>query len=336
MTKAIIIGNGSIGTELKRQIEEEMKKFRWSIGHVFSIDKVLNADGHPVDDISNWKKYAVENGEEETVAFLAIPTDNGKTAFDYISYFAEKNIPVVTCEKGSLAGYFQELLPSINSGKLGISATVGGGTRVLSYLSGRTQNGVITGQIDFIIGVLNGTLNYIFSRLSAGESREAVLKDVLEKRYAEPGAVTFEAIIRGETGDLHKKGIILANLSSLFGHPLKLSDSMQIDNEILARALDKPKEHRFLVVISKTKRDDFLTGVHYEQNEWHLQIGLFNTVNIVSQLVLPEGVNNALYINEKGNLFTVSGPGAGPEPTARAMIIDALELLKKGQLNKFQ
>ncbi len=327
MVKAIIIGNGSIGTELKRQIEGSMKDLGWSIGYVFSIDKILNAEGEAVDEISNWRKYALEGGEK-MIAFLAIPTDNGKTAFEYISYFADKGIPVITCEKGALAGNFQELLPYIKSGRLSISATVGGGTRMLSYLNGRTHGGTIIGQVDSIVGVLNGTLNYIFSCLSTGESRESVLKEVLERKYAEPGAATFEEIIKGEEGDLHKKGIILANLSTFFGHPLKLSDNLQVDNESLGKALDKPKEHRFLVLISKTKNNDFLAGAHYEQNELHLQIGLFNTKNIGSYLVLPEGVNNALFVNEGSSTFSVVGPGAGPVPTAHAMILDAMDLLQ--------
>lgn len=325
MTKALIIGNGSIGSEIKRQIEGQMMKHGWSVAAVFSIDKILDAKGMALDDISNWKTFAASPMAD--VVFLAIPTDGGETALAYIEYFTGQGIPVVTCEKGALAHHFPKLQAYIQKKMLGYAATVGGGTKMLPYLNGRLLGGTMAQNIDKITGVLNGTLNYMFSRLSAGADKATVLSEILEKRYAEPGASTFETIIAGEMGDLHKKGVILANVSGLMGESFLPDDTFQIDPEKLALALDNPREHRFLVSISRQKHPDFLSGIEYDQNGWQLQVGLFNIKDIGATLMLPQGVNNALYIEEGASVFSVSGPGAGPEPTAHAMIMDALELL---------
>ncbi len=295
MSKAIIIGNGSIGSELQKQI----KDLGWQ------IEKVVTRE-------TPWRELSAD------VVFLAIPTDNGEKALEYIEHFLGKNIPVVTCEKGALSNYFEKLSHRLNL--LGVSATVGGGARMIPYLRGRIQE-----KIDSVTGVLNGTLNFIFSKLSEGVPQTEVLKEVLDKKYAEPGANTFEEIIRGELGDLHKKTIILANLSGLLDNALVLSQDFVIDKVSLDRALAEPARYRFIFSMNKSAQN-FLAGVHYESDPWHIQAGIFDITNM--KIDLPEGVNNALFIKEGESVYSVSGPGAGPFPTALSMIADAKEMLK--------
>lgn len=294
MPKAIIIGNGSIGSELQRQIGV----LGWEIVAV-------------VDRGDLWRDLSAD------VVFLAIPTDGGENALQYIEHFVNKNVPVVTCEKGALAHHFEKLMPHLD--KIGFSATVGGGTRMISYLRGRMPE-----KIDSIKGVLNGTLNFIFSKLSDGISAEDVLKKVLEKKYAEPGATSFEEIIKGELGDLHKKAVILANLSGLLRDTFVLSSESVPSKKVLDKALADPARYRFLFSMNKSEQE-FLAGVHYESGGWHIQAGLCDISAL--GLELPTGVDNALFIEEGDSTYSVTGPGAGPVPTALAMIRDAKELI---------
>ncbi len=295
MVKAIIIGNGSIGSEIQRQI----KDLGWE-----TVAIVVRG--------VEWKDL------EADIVFLAVPTDGGEDALEYIEHFVNKNIPVVTCEKGALSQHFEKLAPYLD--KIGFSATVGGGTRMIKYLRSRMPE-----SIDSIKGVLNGTLNFIFSKLSEGVSADEVLKEVLEKKYAEPGASTFEEIIRGELGDLHKKAVILANLSGLLGDTFTLSPESVPSKEVLDRALADPARYRFIFSMTKSAHD-LLSGAHYQSGDWHIQIGLCDISNVALQL--PRGVDNALFIQEGDSIYSIIGPGAGPIPTALAMIADAKEMLK--------
>ncbi len=292
MKKAIIIGNGSIGSEVGRQIME----LGWEVVAV-------------VERGDEWESLSAD------VVFLAIPTDNGESALKYIEHFVKRDIPVVTCEKGALAHHFDKLAPHLHM--VGFNATVGGGTRILSYLRSRNPE-----KIDSVLGVLNGTLNFIFSKLDEISAAE-VLKEVLEKKYAEPGANTFEEIIKGELGDLHKKGIILANFSGLVKDVFTPSKDFVISKDVLVKALENPRIYRFIFSMSRIPLD--IIGVVYESEGWHVQMGLCDVSNF--GIDLPKGVNNALYIKEGESTYTIIGPGAGPIPTALAMIADAKELL---------
>ena len=174
MRKVVIIGNGSIGKELQRRI--------LNLG--WDVVAVLNSADYQE---GKWKALVAD------LVFLAIPSDDGNIALDYITHFVNQKIPVITCEKGALSKYFDRLQPSLSL--IGYDATVGGGTKMISYLKSR-----VTNEIDEVVGILNGTLNFIFSELARGKSENEVLKEVLDNRYAEPGATSFRNYQNGAKG----------------------------------------------------------------------------------------------------------------------------------------
>ncbi len=307
MIKTIVIGNGSIGKELQKQI----KRIGWSVDFVLTSKDILDREGKRVNSISEWKKYIAAD-----IVFIAVPTSLADISFEYIRYCVEKNIPVVTCEKGALSEYFEKLQSNLKS--IGYNATVGGGTRMLKYLNSRNKE-----NISSVTGVVNGTLNYIFSRLSEGATKELVIKDILENKYSEPDAKTFTEIINTELSDLYRKAIIIANTANLW---IKFENPKEISHQIIEKAISNPKEYRFLFLMAKVENGDFIDGLKYQIKDWFIYAGIFNIKNFV--LDFPEGVNNVLYIKEGESLYSVSGPGAGPEPTALSMIADAKEILK--------
>ncbi|MEI6480673.1 MAG: hypothetical protein WCO12_04160, partial [bacterium] len=71
-------------------------------------------------------------------------------------------------------------------------------------------------------------------------------------------------------------------------------------------------------------------GLHFIDG-WHIT-GSFRQITQASQLAswLPGGVGNAVHIIEgelgSGGKYTLSGPGAGHEPTTSAMLADFKEL----------
>ena len=299
MRKVVIIGNGSIGKELRRRI--------LNLG--WGVVAVLNSADYQE---GKWKALVAD------LVFLAIPSDDGNIALDYITHFVNQKIPVITCEKGALSKYFDRLQPSLSL--IGYDATVGGGTKMISYLKSRVIN-----EIDEVVGILNGTLNFIFSELARGKSENEVLKAVLDNRYAEPGATSFLEIIKMELKDLHKKSVILANLSGVLNTSIIIDGEMLIDESILINALNNPKKFRFMFSMDKTFKNNFIAGVQYSVDNWHIQAGIFDISNL--GLVLPGGVDNGLFIRENDSVYSLIGPGAGPYATVSAMISNALRFI---------
>lgn len=310
MTKVGLIGYGSIGQELARQITEK----GWDISWIVTRETIKDNEWIVISESGEWKNQSAVD-----IVFLCIPSSQPEMARDYIQFFGEKEVPVVTCEKWALATY-----PTVfeyYSEKIGKSATVGGGTRMLSFLDLRNRDDICE-----ISGVLNGTLNYVFDELSTWKSQTDVLADVLEKKYAEPGSNTLSDIIAGELDDLTKKAIILTNASGLLEETIAWKpDQYSVENFFLEKALQNPSEYRFLFILADHEYSGFIGGMEIESGKWWCYAGLFLVKN--TSLTLPSGVNNMLSIVERDDVYTLTGPWAGPVPTARAMMLDAASLL---------
>lgn len=110
-----------------------------------------------------------------------------------------------------------------------------------------------------ICGILNGTLNYIFTELSTGKTQQEVVDTVLEKKYAEPGATTLLDMISGELSDLSRKAVILANAAQIHDTPLKWSTHLcNIDTFLVEKTLQNPQEYRFFVIIADHEYSGFI------------------------------------------------------------------------------
>lgn len=318
MIKVGIIGAGNIGSELQKRIVQ----LGWNIFFVAKQDGIYVND-KKVDELKNIKKYAKIN-----LAFLAIPTfDDGLTAFNYIKLFLENKIPIVTCEKGALGNYFNELgecLPLI-----GYSATVGGGTRILNYARQR-----ITKNTKTINTILNGTLNYVFSQIGLGKSMKDIVKEVRDLKYSEPGVNNAIDIINKEaTGDVLLKISIFLNVLGLAEKPIKAKDILANKvSEQEIEMMEKTRDFKYFITLSKEKvNDQNIGGFNLKFGDWFCSGGFRKVTEGFLKSV--DGVNNGIEIIENGldGIYRLIGPGAGPGATVSSMIKDAQIFL--GQVN---
>jgi len=321
-----IIGAGRIGSELYRRA----KFLGWDIKFVLKDDGIYKNLSEKIDDIEKYQDYCI--GLD--VAFLAIPTlDDGKTAFDYMRSLLEKDIPVISCEKGALSNYFSELEKELD--KIGYSATVGGGTRLLRYLEER-----ISPKVEQIHAVVNGTLNYIFDEISKGKSLAEVVEETKKLGYTEPKAESpFEVINKESTEDVLMKSSILFNICfrRFTSKRMKAKNvkSYKIEESELKRLIKESNNRRCIVSIRKEdNEEDIIGGFKYQIDDWIISAG-FKNINenpLFLQLV-PNGVNNSVLIYEGRHgidgTYRLSGQGAGARPTTSSMIKDAIKLFKK-------
>ena len=126
----------------------------------------------------------IENMDAETVIELT-PTNiiDGEPGKSHIITAMKSGKNVITVNKGPLALEFPSLmeLAEYNRISFKFSGTVGGGTPILEFAK-RCLKG---DRILSFEGILNGTTNYILSKMYEGLNFSQALKDASEKGYAE-------------------------------------------------------------------------------------------------------------------------------------------------------
>ena len=185
--------------------------------------------------------------------------------------------------------------------------------------------------------VINGTLNFVFSEIERGRTLSEACSEALALGYAEPGATDEVSLINGELADIVMKTCVLFNttlsrkksLSPFFAKGFKLSlDDIENLSDVAA-------DYRFVVTFSNTtgSMGEYL-GARFEteQDGWRIAGGFRRISRSSAFDWVPNGVSNALHIVEgdrlgKGGSYTVSGPGAGIEPTTTAMLNDFERLM---------
>lgn len=326
MKTAGIIGYGKIGKTLHAKLLED----GWVVDFVVSSKHIFNRAGVSIDRTDNWRDHL----HFVNVVFLAIPTlDDGKIALDYINAIVERGITVVTCEKGALSNYFDELKSVLDC--IGYSATVGGGSGIIHFLNRRFFSGICE-----VHAILNGTLNYIWDDLRIGNPLGHIIEEVKMLGYAEPGEKDSVKIILGEIGyDATKKASILFNLCFNSGIILRAKDiSLVITEEMIKRAIAEAMNRRFVVSFERIESfnpdiNDIVAFTH--QIDGWVIIGAFKKIDtnpVIFRLCnSATWVNNAVLTLEGENgssgIYLCIGPGAGASPVATAMIRDAEKLL---------
>ena len=126
----------------------------------------------------------IENMDAEVVIELT-PTNitDGEPGKNHIITAMKSGKNVITVNKGPLALEFPSLIELAEYNRIAFkfSGTVGGGTPILEYAK-RCLRG---DRIMSFEGILNGTTNYILSKMYEGLNFSQALRDASEKGYAE-------------------------------------------------------------------------------------------------------------------------------------------------------
>jgi homoserine dehydrogenase len=219
---------------------------------------------------------------------------------------------VVTANKALIATHGTELIRIAveNDTCLLFEAAVGGGIPILRTL----HQGVSGNDITAVRGIINGTANYILSAMDEeGLDFQTALDQAQALGYAEPDP-TFDV----EGIDTAHKLAILATLA--FGQQIQ-ADDVFVEGIRRIHPLDIAYTRELGYAIK-------LLGIAKRLDDGSVEVR-------VHPALLPEhrslasvdGVLNAIRVD--GNLtgpVLLSGRGAGPEPTASAVISDLMAL----------
>lgn len=252
---------------------------------------------------------------EADTLILATPTDladpGPAVAQVKRAFQAGKN--VITVNKAPIATAYPELSALAKDAGLffGYEGVVMGGTPAVRL----AQEALAGSRISEIRGVINGTTNYMLSRMEAGASYAEALAEAQAKGYAETDPT---ADVEGY--DAAGKLIILIAL--LFGQTLRL-DQMDCHGitEIGPQAIAEASAagERWKLIASAR-----LTDGKVEASVKPIRLPLSDPLAGV------EGIMNAVtYVTEEMGGVTLTGAGAGGVPTGFAVLSDLLALHRK-------
>ncbi len=227
---------------------------------------------------------------------------------------------VVTANKAAIARYGDEIFTAANEAGVYvlIEAAVAGGIPVIEPL----KQSLCANRLQAITGIVNGTTNYILTRMQTeGSDFESVLADAQKLGYAEADPT---ADVDGL--DAADKIAILASLA--FGGRIKLSEVhcegiRQVNAADIAYA---EKLGYVIKLLATAKRDTPASGPGHELDQ--LQVRVHPTlVAKTHPLASVNGVFNAILIEgEPIGQVMFFGPGAGSGPTASAVVSDLLNI----------
>ncbi|MEJ5166303.1 MAG: homoserine dehydrogenase [Thermoanaerobaculia bacterium] len=341
MEKLVLIGFGTVGQGFLELLVQKKKFLKENFGLDYKLvavcdslkGSVLNNNGLDMEKVLKWVKAgknlnnfpdgknglnALETIEKAngTVMFEATYTDIKKAepATTHIKNALDKGMDVVTTNKGPIALYYKELSELAKRKKkiLRFEGTVMAGTPVFSLL----QNGMAGCEIKEIKGILNGTTNFILTKMEEGLSYEEALKIAQDLGYAE---AVPDADVLG--WDALAKVCILANV--VFGARVK-PDPKKLEcigiTEIKKEDIFKAKE--------EGKRYKLIGKVWKEKGKVKVKVSP-ELLELSDPLSSVMGSTNALsFINDALNSVTIVGPGAGRKETGYAMLNDFILIHK--------
>lgn len=185
MAKFAIMGYGTLGSGLARVADVNHDSILEKTGEEVALKYILDIrdfENNPYQHLMVKDFSIIENDPEVEVVVETI--GGSKAALDFTRRALMAGKHVVTANKELVATYGRELLALAKEKNVNylFEASVGGAIPVLRPL----YQCLAGNQIEEIVGILNGTTNYILTRMvKGGVSFEDALKEAQSKGYAE-------------------------------------------------------------------------------------------------------------------------------------------------------
>jgi len=310
-----LIGFGTVGTGVVKLLRGNAAVIRERLGAALSVKRIadidirryrgirvasslLTTDAKAItDDPSIDLVVELIGGIEPARTLLLRAIANGK--------------PVITANKALLAAHGMQLLKAAHEKgvDIGFEGSVGGGIPIIRVL----KEGLAANRFSRILGILNGTANYILTRMTnEGGNFDAMLKEAQAHGYAErnPGLD-----IEG-TDTAHKLAILI---SMAYGTVVTFE---RIYTEGIAHI--EPLDIEFTRELGYTIK---LLAIAREING-HIEARVHPTLipgdHLLSRV---DGTFNAVFIDgDAVGPGMYYGKGAGMMPTAGAVVSDIIDL----------
>lgn len=310
-----LAGLGNVGAGVYKNLDKNRDLIVQRTGADIRVKRVVVRDvarardvSLPLEMVSTRWQDLIEDAEIQVVVELIGGTT---TAYDLVCAALRAKKIVVTGNKALLAERGQELFALAEQCGVPIyfEAAVAGGIPIIQVL----QEGLVGNRILSIHGIINGTCNYILTRMSqAGLSYADALREAQEKGYAEA-----DPTLDVSGWDAAHKAIILASLSYGFWIPQSCVHVEGVDKIDIADFKFARRLGYTIKLLSVIRADD--QGLVEVRTQPTL-------VPLSHVLASVSGSFNAVLVN--GDIVGETlfyGRGAGQDPTSSSVISDLCE-----------
>ena len=319
-----LIGFGTVGSGLAQVLYEQAERIEKRVGAVIRLKTVADimVDALP-DHIAQGGKVTLTKDADDIFTDpeinIVVELIGGiEPAKSFMLKAIENGKHVVTANKALLSQHGKEIFAAAagNKVEVGFEASVGGGIPVIKSLT----EGLVANRILSIMGIMNGTANYILTQMTDHATPFAeVLKDAQEKGFAEADP-TYDV----EGIDTAHKLVILMTIA--YGMNIGL-DQVTTEGISQIQPIDIEFARQFgyrikLLAISRNHGDHVEARVHPTMvPEKHLLAninGAYNAIHFKGDMV--------------GNVV-LYGLGAGMMPTGSAVMADVVDIARNIMTN---
>lgn len=312
--KIAVLGFGTVGSGVYEVINTNRENIKKRAGEEIDIKYVLDLrefPGQPVQDILVHDFETIVNDKE--VQIIVEVMGGVEPAYTFVKEALLKGKSVCTSNKELVARHGAELLEIAKQKRINFlfEASVGGGIPIIRPLN----QSLTADEIEEITGILNGTTNYILSKMrDEGLDFDTVLADAQAKGYAERNP---EADVEGY--DACRKIAILTSLA--YGMQVNFEDiytegitKITKADIMYANACDST-----IKLLGSSKKVDDKVYAMVAPKMIKSSHPLYSVNNVFNGILV------------KGNMLgdvMFYGSGAGKLPTASAVVSDVVDATK--------
>ena len=313
MIEIAVLGFGTVGSGVVELIDNNQEWIRRSVPEGIHVKYILDIREFPNSPYADRVVHDIDLITGDPEVKIVCETMGGKEpAFTFSRKALESGKSVCTSNKELVEALGTELMLTAKQNGMSylFEASVGGGIPILRPL----RNSLVQEEITTIGGILNGTTNYILTKMEQeGAAFDDVLKIAQERGYAERNP---EADVEGY--DCGRKIAILASLATG-----RKADYDEIPCEGITKIA--APDFAYAKAIGRAVK---LLGIARKLGDgsWSVRTAPF-LVPKEHPLYPVSGVFNAVFVH--GTMvddLMFYGRGAGKNPTASAVVSDVVEL----------
>ena len=319
MIKVAILGYGTVGSGVVEVLTTNAGIIAKRAGQEVGVKYVLDLRDFPGDPIQSKVVHDFQIILDDPEVDIVVETMGGtKPAYEFVKKALLAGKSVCTSNKELVAAYGAELVHLAKSKSVNFlfEASVGGGIPVIRPLN----QSLTADKILKINGILNGTTNYILTKMAKeGSDFDVVLKEAQELGYAEKDPT---ADVEGY--DACRKIAILTSLA--YGKQVNYE-------EVYTEGITKITAEDFKYAEKLEAAIKIFGSSRKEGGKLYAMVAP-QMIRRDNPLFAGEGVFNAICVT--GNMLgdvMFYGKGAGKEATASAVVSDVVDAVKHMNIN---
>jgi homoserine dehydrogenase len=310
-----LLGYGTVGAAVNRLLVESADEIERATGHRLRVTRAL------VRDTEKERDYPVADGvlttdfqsvlRDDSIALVAEVMGGVEPAGGYVLDLLRAGKPVVSANKQLLARRSADLFAAASEGgvQLRFEASVCAAIPVIKVL----RESLVVTNVHRVLGIVNGTTNFILTRMEEGADYEEALAEAQRLGYAEADPTDD---VSG--ADAAAKMAVLATVA--FGSRVELAD-------VAYQGIDGIKPHHMAAARELDTVVRLVGSATLVDGAVDVRVGPA-LVDGHHPLAAVVGAFNAVMLQGDAiREITLEGPGAGGIETASAVVADMVSVL---------